>query len=259
MLLEYLLICAAAFVTSGLTLLSGFGLGTLLLPAFAVFFPVDLAVAMTAIVHFLNNLFKLVLLGKYAQRSVIVAFGLPAIFAALVGAWVLVLVSDLPPLAQYQFLGHEFSILPVKVVIGPLMVVFAVMEVLPGLQHVSFPKQYLPLGGVLSGFFGGISGHQGALRSAFLVRAGLSKEKYLGTGVVIACLVDVSRIAVYSPRFSEMHFADNGPLLGAAVISALLGAVMGNRLMKKVTLRSIQILVSVLLFAIGLGLAAGMI
>jgi len=111
----------------------------------------------------------------------------------------------------------------------------------------------------LSGFFGGISGHQGALRSAFLIRAGLSKEKYLGTGVVIACLVDVSRIAVYSPHFSAMHFGDNVPLLGAAVISALLGAVMGNRLMKKVTLRSIQLLVSVLLFAIGLGLAAGMI
>src|SRR5207249_9308245 len=104
-MVEYLLICAVAFVTSGLTLLSGFGLGTLLLPAFAIFFPVDLAVAMTAIVHFLNNLFKLVLLGKYAERSVVVAFGLPAIFAALVGAWALVRISDLAPLAQTSFWG----------------------------------------------------------------------------------------------------------------------------------------------------------
>src|SRR2546430_5845961 len=258
-MVEYLLICAVAFVTSGLTLLSGFGLGTLLLPAFAVFFPVDLAVAMTAIVHFLNNLFKLVLLGKYAERSVIVAFGLPALFAALVGAWVLVRVSDLPPLAQYQFLGHEFSILPVKVVIGLLMVVFAVMEVLPGWQQVSFPKQYLPLGGILSGFFGGISGHQGALRSAFLVRGGLTKESYLGTSVVIACLVDISRISIYSTHFSSLKIHENGALLSAAVLSAFIGALIGNRLIKRITFRFIQILVSVLLFLIGFGLAMGMI
>ena len=246
-------------MTSGLTLLSGFGLGTLLLPAFAVFFPVDLAVAMTAIVHFLNNLFKLVLLGKYAERSVVVAFGLPAIFAALVGAWALVRISDLAPLAQYQFLGHEFSILLVKVVIGLLMVVFAVMEVLPGWQQVSFPKQYLPLGGILSGFFGGISGHQGALRSAFLVRGGLTKESYLGTSVVISCLVDISRISIYGTHFSSLKIHENGALLLAAVLSAFTGALIGNRLIKRITFRFIQILISVLLFLIGFGLAMGMI
>ena len=57
--MEYLIICVVCLVTSALTLFSGFGLGTLLLPAFALFFPVDVAVGLTAIVHFLNNLFKL--------------------------------------------------------------------------------------------------------------------------------------------------------------------------------------------------------
>ena len=47
-----------AFGVSLLTLFSGFGLGTLLLPAFAVFFPIEVAVASTAIVHAANNLFK---------------------------------------------------------------------------------------------------------------------------------------------------------------------------------------------------------
>jgi hypothetical protein len=35
---------------SGLTLFSGFGLGTVLMPAFAVFFPVPTAIAATAVV-----------------------------------------------------------------------------------------------------------------------------------------------------------------------------------------------------------------
>ena len=57
--MSYLVICAVALLASGLTFFSGFGLGTLLLPAFALFFPIEQAVAMTAVVHFLNGLFKL--------------------------------------------------------------------------------------------------------------------------------------------------------------------------------------------------------
>jgi hypothetical protein len=48
------------------------------------------------------------------------------------------------------------------------------------------------VGGILSGFFGGLSGIQGAIRSAFLVKSGLKKEAYIATGVVIACFVDIN-------------------------------------------------------------------
>lgn len=63
----YLIICAVALVVSALTLFSGFGLGTLLMPAFAIFFPIEIAIATTAIVHLANNIFKLVLVGKMAD------------------------------------------------------------------------------------------------------------------------------------------------------------------------------------------------
>lgn len=49
--MTYLIVCMVAFVASGLTFVSGFGLGTLLLPAFALFFPAEHAVALTAVVH----------------------------------------------------------------------------------------------------------------------------------------------------------------------------------------------------------------
>ena len=39
--MEYLVVCTVALVVSGLTLFSGFGLGTVLMPALALFFPVD--------------------------------------------------------------------------------------------------------------------------------------------------------------------------------------------------------------------------
>lgn len=257
MILQYIVICAAAFVTSGLTLLSGFGLGTILLPAFVVFFPVDVAIAMTAIVHFLNNLFKLTLLGKYAVKSIVITFGLPAILGAFLGAWLLTGIADVPAMVQYEILGHELSITPVKLMVGMLMLLFALMEVLPRARHLSFPKKYLPVGGVLSGLFGGISGHQGALRSAFLVRSGLSTQQYLGTSVLIACMVDISRLSIYTARFSSPELRSNWTLLGAAVLSAFAGAITANRLVPKITLKSIQLLVSVLLLMIAVSLMTG--
>ena len=63
--MELAIICLATFIASGLTLFSGFGLGTLLMPVVAVFFPLEVAIAMTAVVHLANNLFKL-LLRKWA-------------------------------------------------------------------------------------------------------------------------------------------------------------------------------------------------
>lgn len=257
--MEYLVICTAAVIASGLTLFSGFGLGTLLMPVFAVFFPVDAAVAMTAVVHFLNNLFKLALLGRNADRGVVLRFGLPAVAAAFLGALMLLWLSGLSPLFTYHLFGRELQVMSVKLTVALLMVLFAVIELIPALEELSFDRKYLPLGGVLSGFFGGLSGNQGALRSAFLVRCGLSKEAFIATGVVIACLVDVSRISIYSTHLSAAGFGNNGPLLLTAVLSAFSGAFIGSRLVKKVTMRIVQILVSVMLFGIAAGLGAGFI
>lgn len=257
--MEYLIICTVAFFTSGLTLFSGFGLGTLLMPVFVLFFPVDLAVSLTAIVHFLNNLFKLSLVGKYANRSMVLRFGLPAFLAAMLGASMLLWLSHLTPLFQYSIRNRTFLITPLKLIVALLILVFALFETLPRFRNLALPQPYLPLGGLLSGFFGGLSGHQGALRSAFLVRSGLSKESFIGTGVMIACLIDFSRISVYASRFHFPGIADHAAPLGVATFSAFLGAWLGNRLLPKITLQAIQVLVSILLFMIAFGLGIGLI
>ena len=75
--MQYVLICTMAFCASALTFFSGFGLGTLLLPAFSVFFPIDVAIALTAIVHFLNGVFKLLLVGRHVNVPVALRFGMP--------------------------------------------------------------------------------------------------------------------------------------------------------------------------------------
>ncbi|MCB0305675.1 MAG: sulfite exporter TauE/SafE family protein [Calditrichaeota bacterium] len=257
--MAYLIVCIVALLASGLTLFSGFGLGTLLLPAFALFFPAEVAVALTAVVHFLNNLFKLYLVGKFADRNVVLRFGIPAILAAYGGARLLLWLADMPPLLRYTLFSNSLEIMPVNLTIGVLMIGFAVMELLPERKQFTLDARYLPFGGLLSGFFGGVSGHQGALRSMFLLRCGLSKDSFIATGVVIACLIDTSRLFVYSNRFHPANFQESGGLLIAATLAAFAGAFIGRQYMHKITMRGVQILVAVLLFLLALGLIGGVI
>lgn len=257
--MEYMVIWITAALASALTLPSGFGLGTILMPAFALFFPLDLSVAMTAVVHLLNNLFKFVLYGKSADTGVLLRFGVPAIIAAFVGARALLLLSGLSPLATYSIGGWVLHVQPLKAVIAFLIAAFALLDFLPFFENVSFDRSLLPLGGVLSGFFGGLTGHQGALRSAFLVRAGLSKETFIATGVVLACLVDFSRISVYSAYFSSEGFRESALLVAGAVVFACIGALAAQRAVRRVTLPTIRLLVAVMLFTIAVALGLGLI
>jgi uncharacterized membrane protein YfcA len=261
--MDYALITLCSLVVSGLTLFSGFGLGTLLMPAFAVFFPLPTAIAATAVVHLANNLFKLGLVGKQANWTVVARFSLPAALAALIGATVLVEFAELPALTHYELSGRTFEVTPVKLAIGSLIVVFASLELSSAFAALAVPAKYLPLGGLLSGFFGGLSGNQGAFRSAFLIKAGLAKEAFVATGVVSAVIVDSVRLTVYGvSSFSSSFEALPGEIAGlvvCATLSAFIGAFVGKRLLKKVTLRTVQLTVAVCMIGVGTGLAAGLI
>ncbi|MEA3231056.1 MAG: sulfite exporter TauE/SafE family protein [Thermodesulfobacteriota bacterium] len=262
--MSYLIICTVAFAVSGLTLFSGFGLGTLLMPAFALFFPIEVAVAATAIVHLANNIFKVALVGKKADFSVVLKFALPAAAMAMIGALLLNFFTTVQPLVQYVFAGRTCTITPEKLVISALIVVFAVMELNPRFEKLSFDPKFIPLGGALSGFFGGLSGLQGALRTAFLSRAGLEKEAFIGTMVVSAVVVDVSRLLIYGITFFSRDFEvlkNQGgvELVIAGTLCAFCGAFIGSRLVKKVTMRTIQVIVGVMLLLVGLSIGTGLI
>ncbi len=254
-MITYITVVLAALTGAFLSFFCGFGLGTLLLPAFMLFFPAQVAIAATAVVHMANNVFKLFLVGKHAHRATLISFGLPSVVGALLGAWSLQWLAGRGQQFDYALAGHTFQTDIIRIVIALVILGFAILELSPALNKINLPSRWLPAGGLLSGFFGGLSGHQGALRSAFLMRAGLSKEAFMGTRVVCACLVDISRISVYSASIAAGWNHIRIDVLSIATLAAFFGAWQGNKLVKKTELPVLNkiITLALVLFAMSLG------
>lgn len=257
--MEIVILSLAAFIIAFLIFFSGFGLGTILTPVFMLFFPVDVAIALTGIVHFFNNILIVTLVGKNADKTVLLRFGIPAILASFAGAWLLLNISNLPALYSYTVGEKLFEVMPVKFIIAILLIGFAVFDLIPSLKAIRFNKNKLPIGGLLSGFFGGLSGHQGALRSAFLIKSGLSKEAFIASAAVLSVFVDITRLSVYAARFSETGLHEKLSYVLAATFAAIAGSLIGKRLLKKITLKFIQVTVAIMLFVIAIALGTGLI
>ncbi|TNF34855.1 MAG: sulfite exporter TauE/SafE family protein [Gammaproteobacteria bacterium] len=256
-------ICLAALLVAGLTLFSGFGLGSLLMPVFALFFPLPVAVAATAVVHLLNNVFKAGLLFREVDRAVLLRFGVPAIVAALPGALLLLQLSGLAPWWVWQWGERVCAITPLKFTMGILILGFLLLELKP-LGRFTPGTRVLWMGGIASGFFGGLSGHQGALRALFLRSQGMTPAAFAATQAMIAIGVDITRLLVYGVAFfavqaSAVSEAGVWPVVLAATVSAFIGSYAGSRYLKKVRHEWVQALTAVMLGLVGIGLASGVI
>ena len=245
---EYLILALLSFFAGGLTLFTGFGLSTILLPVFVIFFPVAIAVPSTAIVHFLNNFYKLFIYFKQINTKILLRFGLPALLASIVGAFLLQKLSS-----------NERNL---EILLGILIISISFLEMFPAIRNLKIGIKWAPLGGVISGFFGGLSGHQGLFRSAFLVKSGLSKNSFIATGVGIAVLVDITRLSVYgSTIFSTSIISSNDIWLPVIIstTSALFGVSLATDLVKKMTIGVIRNMVFGLIFISGVLLILGKI
>lgn len=253
-----------AFLASGMAFFTGFGLGTLLMPAFLFFFPLEIAISMTALVHLVSNVARFGMMRQYADRRLLIEFGIPSVIFAAVGAWALSTFSHVRfPLYIYSWGSQIFVITASSFIIGLVVVLFSLLELIPGTNKISLPRAFLSLGGALSGFFGGLSGHQGALRSLFLLRLKLKTEVFIGTTTVIACAVDLVRIFFYSKEFSfELIRNRSVPFtltLGIALIAALSGNIVAKRLLPRTAGLVVKKLISVVILIFGFALCAGLI
>ncbi|MDO9583809.1 MAG: hypothetical protein Q7J24_11970 [Desulfomicrobium sp.] len=86
---------------------------------------------------------------------------------------------------------------------------------------------------------------------------GLGKEAFIATGVVLACVVDVTRLGVYAGMSGSHMITDNAGLV--ITLTAFLGVHYSRKVLKKITIQTLRVLVGMLLLPLGGGLASGLI
>lgn len=241
-MLEILIVLGVTLFAAIITLLTGFGLGTVLTPLFAIFYDVKLAVLMVAIVHLLNNLFKLYLFRAHIDFSIIRRFGFLSILGAFIGALL-------------QFYIYSDSL---KVLLGVVLLILGGAELLPSDRKIKIPQKVDFIGGFSSGLLGGLIGNQGAIRSAYLLNYQITKEAFIATATLIASVIDLTRIPVYLTTHHDQLRTEWTNII-PVVIVAYCGTLIGKKLLKRIDLSTFKKIVAGFVVLLGLGLVVGII
>ena len=237
-MIEYGLFLAAAYLSAMFATVAGFGSSTLLVPIAIFFVDFQSAIFWVACFHLLNNIFKVKLFLPHIDYKVFAIFGVPSILFAFIGA-------------------RFISIWPVEIltkVLAVFLIVFSAFSfVRPDFRVPANPANAV-LGGSISGFFAGLIGLGGALRSMFLLSFGLPKENYVATAALIAFVVDLTRIPTYLT--GRVGAERNIPYLFLIFLTiiAYAGVRTGKLLLTRIKQEVFHKVVLAALFAIGLKL-----
>ncbi|HEY5615369.1 MAG TPA: sulfite exporter TauE/SafE family protein, partial [Bacteroidota bacterium] len=235
--LHSLIILIVTFLTSTLTLLTGFGVGTVLTPAFAFFYDAKTAVFLVSIVHLANNLLKLGLFRAHINKEIFIKFGAVSLIGAAAGS----------------FLQNAIAGEYVRYVLAAFLVLAGGAEFVPGASKFKLPHSFDIAGGFFSGFLGGMIGNQGAIRSAYLLNYNLTKESFIATATAIAIVIDLTRIPVYLYNRADQLESAVTPLL-VVIVVAFAGTLFGKRLLKNISLERFRMVVAGFLVVMGAAL-----
>ena len=86
---------------------------------------------------------------------------------------------------------------PLLLVVGFALIILPILSATERWTNIRLPDSEDRIGGFGSGFFGGLTGHQGALRAMFLQKRLPDKSAYSATARVLALAVDLKRVPIY--------------------------------------------------------------
>jgi hypothetical protein len=224
-----------AIVAGAVAAVSGFGIGSLLTPLLAAAVGMKVAVAAVSLPHFVATCARLWGLRKHVDRRVLLHFGILSAVGGLLGA-----------------LLQSRSNSPILGVLFGCLLLFAGVSGLAGWsEQMHFRRGTAWLAGALSGFFGGIVGNQGGIRSAALMGFQLSKESLVATATATGVLVDTARMPVYLITQARGLFQVATYIL-LATFGCLVGTFWGVRMLERIPVRWYRRVLSSLICALGL-------
>lgn len=234
---DYAIFLVASFLAAAGATLAGFGSSALLIPVAFSFFDLRTAIFLVACFHLFNNLFKIRLFWEKIDFRTFFLFGIPSICFAFGGA---ALIAVLP----LDLIGKILAV---------FLIVYAVYSLFKPRLAIKKSRWTAILGGSLSGFFAGLIGLGGAIRSSFLVVFDFPKEVYVATSAMIAVVIDLARIPTYiltgSIQASYELF-----LIPLLIVSAYFGVRLGKTLLGRIDQQTFRRIVAIALLLVSIKL-----
>jgi uncharacterized membrane protein YfcA len=234
---EYAIFLIASFLAATGATLAGFGSSALLIPVAFSFFDLKTAIFLVACFHLFNNLFKIRLFWDKIDFRTFLYFGIPSICFAFGGAALI-------------------AIMPIDVIskiLAVFLIVYAVYSLFKPKLALKKNQWTAILGGSLSGFFAGLRGLGGAIRSSFLVAFDFPKEVYVATSAMIAVVIDFTRIPTYIFTGS-VQARSEFYLIPFLIVSAYFGVKLGKILLNRIDQQTFKRIVSIALLLVGIKL-----
>lgn len=230
-----MLVALAGAAAGAIASIAGFGIGSLLTPLLARDLGMRVAVAAVSLPHLCGTALRFWHLRSHVNRRVLGSFGVMSAAGGLTGALLHAQVSN-------PLLG---------VVFGSLLIVAGALELTGLARRIRFGRRAAWIAGGLSGFFGGLVGNQGGIRSAGLLGFDVPKQDFVATATAIALVVDAARVPVYL-AVETRAILSAWPVVIVATAGVLAGTVVGTRLLRWIPERGFRRLVGALVLGLGL-------
>ncbi len=234
---ELLIVLIVATIAGGVASVSGFGVGSLLTPLFALRVDLQLAVAAVSIPHLLGTAFRFVLIRKDLNKDVFIKFGIWSAIGGLAGAVV----------------GSRLQDRSLLLVLAGLLIFAGFTGVFGLAEKMRYPRQVSWLAGFISGAFGGLVGNQGGVRSAALMGFNLSKNEFIATATAIALVVDGARMPVYF-IYQWKQLSEFWIVTLVATFGVLAGTWLGQLVLSKIPERAFKRVVCGIILTLGLAM-----
>lgn len=214
-MISYFVIPFVTILASICGTVTGFGIATVLMPIVLLFFSVHHALIFTGCIHWFVSLWRVIFFRKSIHFNTLLAFGIPAVVASIVGA-------SLTFYVDRTLFSRLF---------GVFLIMYTGFIFVQPTFRIQKNNFLISFGGMLAGFSAGLFGLRGAITSFFLTLFNLKKRMYLATISSIALCVDTARLSVY--LYKETTWNMNLIyLILLSIPCSFIGAYLGRHIVK---------------------------
>jgi uncharacterized membrane protein YfcA len=205
------------FLGGIISVLAGSGLGIILITSLSIFFPIQEAIVLSALLVITTHVGKIAAFYRFIRWDIVQWYVIGGFPAAVIAS-------------------HFLFFLPTLWVergLGVFALIFVLLRVVGADMKVTPTRSMIALSGFGNGIVSGLFGDAAALRNIAILSLGLKKEVFISTTTMCAFLVNLGRLTSYVPvqRWDDTLLR----IMAVSIPSILLGVVVGRFVLRFVS------------------------